>query len=103
VRADAPILERELFKLFERQAIWTFSRLQEETAQPGPHLKEVLSGVSCVRRAASRCVQLSVPESCLRPVLQIAVQVKGGVQKGQWTLKKDYQFGEGAGEGAGPS
>jgi hypothetical protein len=46
VRADPPILERELFKLFESKPVWTFSQLQNETAQPAPHLKSVLSGVS---------------------------------------------------------
>lgn len=49
VRAEVPVLERELFSLFERQPHYTFQQLQDETKQPTMHLKEVLENVS-VRR-----------------------------------------------------
>ena len=46
MRVDAPVLERELFRLFETQPEWTFQQLQLETKQPTMHLKTVLEQVS---------------------------------------------------------
>lgn len=45
VRVDTPVLERELFRLFEMQPAWTFQQLQLETKQPTMHLKNVLEQV----------------------------------------------------------
>uniref|UniRef100_A0A7S0X1A5 Transcription initiation factor IIF subunit beta n=1 Tax=Chlamydomonas leiostraca TaxID=1034604 RepID=A0A7S0X1A5_9CHLO len=67
VRADAGVLERELFRLFERTPQWTFQALQAETRQPGPHLKQVLEGIA----------QLN----------------KLGPLRDQYTLKREYALG----------
>lgn len=45
MRVDAPVLERELFRLFESQPAWTFQQLQLETKQPTTHLKAVVEQV----------------------------------------------------------
>lgn len=42
---DTPVLERELFRLFESQPAWTFQQLQAETKQPTMHLKAVVEQV----------------------------------------------------------
>ncbi|KAF5833971.1 transcription initiation factor IIF, beta subunit [Dunaliella salina] len=68
VRVDAPVLERELFRLFELQPSWTFQQLQLETKQPTMHLKAVLE--------------------------QIAVFQKRGQGKDAYVLKEEYAVGD---------
>ena len=73
-RTQAPVDKRvalapedllpELFRLFERQARWSFVELQRATDQPTQHLKAVLA--------------------------DIAVQSKHGPYKDFWELKKGY-------------
>jgi len=73
VRVDAPVLERELFRLFELQSSWTFQQLQLETKQPTMHLKAVLE--------------------------QIAVLQKRGLGKDAYVLKEEYAVGDQEGGG----
>jgi len=49
VRVDVPVLERELFRLFESKPAWTFQQLQLETKQPTTHLKVVVEQVRAQR------------------------------------------------------
>lgn len=61
-------LEAQLFRLFERQAYWSFAQIQKQTAQPTQHLKSVLSG--------------------------IAMQTKRGPYKDLWGLKREFKVGD---------
>ena len=65
VAMDAQELQALLFKLFERQAHWKFSQLQQQTEQPTAHLKSVLS--------------------------EIAVQLKSGPYKDLWELRREFK------------
>lgn len=67
VAMDAQELQALLFKLFERQAHWKFSQLQQQTEQPTAHLKSVLS--------------------------EIAVQLKSGPYKDLWELRREFKAG----------
>ncbi len=58
VRVDAPVLERELFRLFEIQPSWTFQQLQLETKQPTMHLKAVLEQVSLFGHLSVQALQV---------------------------------------------
>lgn len=63
VAMDKKELLPVLFRLFQRQAQWTFTQLQKETNQPTQHLKSVL--------------------------LEIAMQNKAGPYKDMWELSKE--------------
>jgi hypothetical protein len=67
VAMDAQDLQALLFKLFERQAHWKFSQLQQQTEQPTVHLKSALS--------------------------EIAVQLKSGPYKDLWELRREFKTG----------
>lgn len=65
VAMDSNELMALLFRLFQRQARWSFSQLQKETDQPTQHLKKVLQ--------------------------EIAKQNKSGPYKDLWELNKESQ------------